>query len=135
APASAATAPKDMATAALSNGAGKSMGAVTLVAGTGKELRVAVTVTGATPGFHGIHIHSVGKCDGPDFTSAGGHMAAVGQTHSGHAGDFPPVFVNADGTGGEVFTTDRFAIADLFDLDGSAAILHAAADNLANIPA
>src|SRR5204862_5970274 len=68
-------------------------------------------------------------------TTAGGHLSTASQTHAGHAGDLPPVFVNADGTGGEVFSTDRFVIGDLFDLDGSAAILHAGPDNLANIPA
>jgi superoxide dismutase, Cu-Zn family len=31
--------------------------------------------------------------------------------------------------------TDRFRLADLFDADGSAIIIHVGADNLANIPA
>src|SRR5205814_9965507 len=73
-PASAvAVVPKDVATATLANAAGKPIGLVTLVSGGGHDVRVAVTVTGATPGYHGIHIHSVGKCEGPDFPSAGGH--------------------------------------------------------------
>lgn len=34
----------------------------------------------------------------------------------------------------EPFSTDRFALDELFDSDGSAFILHANADNYANIP-
>ena len=46
-----------------------------------------------------------------------------------------PVFlVNADGSGEGWFETDRYAIADLFDADGSALIIHANPDNHANIP-
>jgi Cu-Zn family superoxide dismutase len=44
------------------------------------------------------------------------------------------LLVNADGTGTATFVTDRYAIVDLFDADGSAFIVHALADNYANIP-
>jgi Cu-Zn family superoxide dismutase len=54
--------------------------------------------------------------------------------HGQHAGDFPPLLVTSDGTAHATFRTDRFALADLFDSDGSALIVHANADNLANIP-
>jgi len=26
------------------------------------------------PGLHAVHIHAVGKCEGPGFTSAAGHF-------------------------------------------------------------
>ena len=45
------------------------------------------------PGTHGIHIHTIGKCEGPAFTTAGGHfnpdMKKHGKTipDAPHAGD------------------------------------------------
>ena len=39
-----------------------------------------------------------------------------------------------DGTAEAQFATDNFTIAELFDADGSAIIVHAAPDNFANIP-
>jgi Cu/Zn superoxide dismutase len=117
----------------LTDVTGKVFGAVSM-ADEGGKVRVVVFATGLTPGFHGVHVHAIGTCNGPDFTSAGGHFSVPGQTHANHAGDFPPLYVNADGSGTEVFTTDRFHTADLFDADGSAVIVHAGPDNLANIP-
>jgi Cu-Zn family superoxide dismutase len=42
--------------------------------------------------------------------------------------------VNQDGSAELRFTTDRFTLRELFDADGSAIIVHADRDNLANIP-
>ena len=89
---------------------------------------------GIAPGFHGFHVHAVGKCEGPAFTTAGGHFSAPGQTHRNHAGDLPPLLVNADGSASAAFETDRFVLAQLRDADGSALIVHAGPDNFANIP-
>lgn len=121
------------ATATLVDGAGKRLGKVTLVQFRGK-ITVAGRVKGVTPGFHGFHVHAVGKCEGPAFTTAGGHFAAPGQTHGAHAGDLPPLLVNGDGTASAAFETDRFTLAQLRDADGSALIIHAGPDNFANIP-
>jgi superoxide dismutase, Cu-Zn family len=121
------------ATATLVNSSGKKIGAVTIFQ-TRRKVTVAGRVKGLTPGFHGFHIHAVGKCEGPAFTSAGGHVAATGQTHNGHTGDLPSLLVNADGTASAAFETDRFTIASLRDDDGSTVMVHAGPDNFANIP-
>jgi Cu-Zn family superoxide dismutase len=86
-----------------------------------------------TPGFHGFHVHAVGQCV-PPFTSAGGHYNPGGIGHGAHAGDMPSLLVGADGTGELRFKTDRFSVAELFDADGSAIIVHASSDNFAHIP-
>ena len=65
------------ATAALVDGNGKKLGYVTLSQFRGK-VTVAGRVKGIAPGFHGFHVHAVGKCEGPAFTTAGGHFAAPG---------------------------------------------------------
>jgi superoxide dismutase, Cu-Zn family len=124
---------KNSAVAVLRTGAGKAVGTVTLTRVGGKVL-VAAAVRGLAPGFHGFHIHTVGSCVAPAFTSAGAHFNPKSVGHGQHAADLPALLVNADGTGESRVKTDRFAIADLFDADRSAVIVHANADNLANIP-
>ena len=94
---------------------------------------VRAEVSGATPGFHGFHVHGTGACLAP-FTSAGGHFNPGAMSHGDHAGDMPPLLVNQDGTAELRFQTDRFSLSDLFDADGSAVIVHAGRDNVANIP-
>ena len=98
------------------------------------KITVTGTVKGVAPGFHGFHVHAIGKCERPSFTSAGGHFAAPGQRHGAHAGDLPPLLVTRDGTASAAFETDRFTIAQLRDADGSAVMVHAGPDNFANIP-
>lgn len=96
-----------------------------------------VEVQGLTPGFHGFHIHSVGTCDPSGerpFASAGGHLHGEGEVHGQHMGDLPSLLANESGAVLLVTITDRFTLADLMDEDGSAVIIHAAADNFGNIP-
>ena len=116
----------------LSNEAGASVGFVKLTKQGGTVI-VRGEVSGLTPGFHGFHVHAVGECVAP-FTSAGGHYNPAGVGHGSHAGDMPSLLVLDDGTAEAQFATDNFAIDDLFDADGSAIIVHAGADNFANIP-
>jgi Cu-Zn family superoxide dismutase len=102
------------------------------------SVEVDISVRDLTPGFHGFHVHAIGKCtiekDVPDFMSAGGHFDLGANKHGEHAGDFPVLLVQADGTANVSFNTDRFTLEALFDGDGSAIIIHANKDNYANIP-
>lgn len=86
------------------------------------------------PGFHGLHIHQVGKCEG-DFTSAGAHFNSGG--HSGHpaSGDLSSLQVRSDGSAKLVTTTDAFTAEELLGGTQTAIIIHEKADNFANIPA
>ena len=97
-------------------------------------VRVRVRAEGLPPGFHGLHVHAVGRCDAPGFTSAGPHWSFRDILHAGHNGDLPVLYVQADGEARLVTDTDRFEVAQLFDGDGSAVIVHANANNFANIP-
>jgi Cu-Zn family superoxide dismutase len=97
-----------------------------------------------TPGFHGLHIHSVGKCEAAsvaptggapgDFNSAGGHFQVTGHTAHPASGDLTSLQVRADGTAKLVTTTDAFTAADLTNGAKTAIIIHEKADNFANIP-
>ncbi|MGH9164137.1 MAG: superoxide dismutase family protein, partial [Acidimicrobiales bacterium] len=108
----------------------------------GGRVRVDVTASELSAGWHGFHVHTVGDCAVGDpanpFTGAGGHLgsaASPSQSHSGHDGDMPVLYANADGVARTRFRTDNFALSQLLDSDGSAVVVHAGADNLANIPA
>lgn len=120
------------AKAELRNAKAEMVGTLTLVEEP-DGVRVTVEASNLPPGFHGFHIHAVGKCE-PPFTSAGGHFNPPGQNHPHHAGDLANLLVNADGRASMVAKTARFKLADLFDADGSAFIIHADPDNHANIP-
>jgi superoxide dismutase, Cu-Zn family len=131
---SAGAGPKD-ARATLRDVNGNVVGVVKLSLDDGK-IGVKATVDGLAAGFHGFHIHSVGTCDpSVAFVSAGGHLNPNATTHPSHAGDQPVLLVNGDGTAELRFASDRYTLDDLFDADGSAFIVHAGADNYANIPA
>jgi Cu-Zn family superoxide dismutase len=98
-----------------------------------------------SPGFHGVHLHQVGKCEpnsvaptgGPpgDFLSAGGHFQVPGHTGHSMSGDLTSLQVRRDGSGMLVTTTDAFTMADLLAGSKTAIMIHSGADNFANIPA
>jgi len=96
--------------------------------------KVIVTGRGLPPGFHGMHVHAVGACEAPSFTSAGGHLKNAGSSHSDHTGDLTSLYVKSDGTVSARFETDRFGLDTLRDMDGSAVMIHADADNFGNVP-
>jgi Cu-Zn family superoxide dismutase len=131
------------ASAVLRDTSGHIVGTVNFEAH-GGHLQVRVDATGLAPGFHGLHLHTVGKCEpvstAPDgattgaFLSAGGHMANPGESHGGHAGDLPALRVAGNGTATQTATTDAVTIAQLLADDGTAVMVHADPDNLANIP-
>lgn len=131
--------------AEMTSSTGGAVGTVTLVRSEDGKVLVKATLSGLTPGFHGFHVHTTGICDPAatdtggntvPFFSAGGHYNPVTtNTHGAHAGDMPPLLVTEDGTALLKFKTDRFKAGELLDEDGSAIVLHAAADNLGHIPA
>jgi superoxide dismutase, Cu-Zn family len=96
------------------------------------------------PGFHGLHVHSVGKCEAnsvaptggapADFNSAGGHFQAAGHTGHPASGDLTSLQVREDGSANLVTTTDAFTAEDLIGGAKTAIIIHEKADNFANIP-
>lgn len=117
----------------LHDAQGNAVGTVRFVARPDGKVTVRAQTSLLPPGFHGFHVHAVGLCE-PPFTSAGGHLNPSSETHGQHAGDLPVLFVADDGGAAAEFETDAFSVEDLLDADGSAVIVHANADNYANIP-
>jgi Cu-Zn family superoxide dismutase len=81
-----------------------------------------------------------GKCDPPDFASAGGHWNPTGHQHGmknpagPHAGDMPNLDVGSDGRGHLVFTLPGGTYEGLMDEDGAAIVVHAKPDDLTTDP-
>lgn len=136
----------DFGEATLIDGSGARIGRAVLTQGpTG--LLIRVEAEGLTPGWHGVHIHATGECAAP-FTSAGAHVNH-GEPKAPHGllnangpddGDLPNIHADAQGrVQAELFTT-RARIARsgpgqwLWDEDGSALVIHAAADDHASQP-
>ena len=127
------------AKAVMINVEGKEIGMASLEEAAG-GVQVHVQVSGLTPGSHGFHIHSVGKCDPPDFKSTGPHFNPAGKKHGKqnpqgpHAGDLPDLVVGKDGTGSlDVLVPDVTLTGDgpnsLFHPGGTSFVLHASADD------
>ena len=122
--------------ASLADLSGNGVGSVVFTTMEGGKVLVTASFINLPPGFHGFHVHTTGVCDAAGgFQSAGGHFDREGASHPNHDGDLPSLLVNNDGTAMLTFSTDRFAVADLFDADGSAIVVHSGQDNYANIPA
>jgi Cu-Zn family superoxide dismutase len=131
-------APPTRATAELKNAQDQIVGSATLTEVSG-GVRVVVTARALPAGDKGVHIHAVGTCEPPAFTSAGGHVNPGNRQHGllnplgPHAGDLPNILIEADGAGRLESLNDRITLApgptSLFDADGSALVLHAAADD------
>ena len=132
------------AKATLKDAQGKTLGEATLRESSAGVL-VKLDLQGVMPGTHAFHIHTVGKCDAPDFMTAGGHFNPATTKHGllatggPHAGDMPNLFVPADGKlSVEVLDTNVTLAAgpkSVFDADGSALMLHATADDYTSDPA
>ena len=104
---------------------------------TGGYVTVTVKTVNAgilAPGFHGLHVHEIGKCEpnsvaptgGPpgNFLSAGGHYQAPGHTGKPESGDLTNLEVRSDGSAFLVTTTDAFTRDELLAGNKTALMLH-----------
>ena len=100
-----------------------------------------IDATSLPHGIHGIHVHPIGRCDPPDFSTAGTHWNPTNKEHGlhnpngPHAGDMPNVTVAANGVLGEAVTLPNATLAQLLDADGSSIMIHANADDYVSQPA
>lgn len=131
--------------ATLRSSSGATVGALRLEPAENGSVRMFGVVTGIPSGTHGIHIHAVGRCDAPDFASAGGHFNPGGRAHGlsnpagAHAGDAPNIVADATGSAAVDVTFPSASLrlghaASLWDTDGSAVVIHASADDQQSDP-
>lgn len=132
-------------TATIINEKGETVGTAILTEGP-EGVKIDVSVSNLPPGKHGIHIHAAGKCDPPDFQTAGGHFNPFGKAHGlknpegPHAGDLPNLDVGPDGKGkleAKVggLTLAREGLSSLFGPNGTSVVIHAGPDDEVTDPA
>lgn len=119
---------------ALVGAAGQSLGTVSLWETAG-AVGLRVQASGLPHGLHGLHVHSVGRCAPPGFETAGGHWNPGQRKHGlnnaagPHSGDLPNIAVAANGVVNESVVLSGASLGALSDADGSALVIHAAADD------
>src|SRR4051812_37955842 len=127
---------------ALVRSDGTSIGAVRVFQeNTGIVLRVEAN--GLPAGLHGVHLHITGRCDPPDFKSAGAHWNPTSKQHGHqnangfHMGDLGNLGVGVDGklvaglsVPGARLNADGAGDGPILrDGDGAALVFHAKADD------
>lgn len=133
------------AKADLINTKGEKVASATLTQIEGGGVRIEMAGLDLPPGLHALHIHAVGKCEPPDFKSAGPHFNPYNKKHGTknpeghHAGDLNNFEVGADGTAKvEVAAKDVTlgeGVNSLFHPEATSLVIHAAPDDDMTDPA
>lgn len=115
-----------------------------IVAQADGNLLVNINAQNMSKGPHGVHIHATGKCEGPDFKSAGGHWNPGDKEHGfdnpkgAHMGDFFNLDIGEDGTGSLEATIAGGSLKEgesaLLDADGAAFVVHEGPDDFKTDP-
>lgn len=106
-------------------------------------LWLSITADSPGEGSFGTHIHAVGRCDGPDFVSAGPHWNPGAKQHGhdnplgSHAGDLSNMTAGPDRRLKIETQLNKMALGGevgLLDADGAAIVIHEKADDYKTDP-
>ena len=135
--------PKKSVKVELANPEGENVGMVKLTEGSG-GITIRLEAKNLPEGVHGFHLHEKGSCEGPDFSSAGGHFNPFSAGHGlqneegPHAGDLSNIYVGPDGTATVEVLAPLVTFADrkysLLQEGGTAVVIHEGADDYVSDP-
>ncbi|MDQ0113968.1 superoxide dismutase family protein [Paenibacillus harenae] len=111
----------------------------------GDKVMIHLEAEKLPPGKHGFHFHQFGKCDPPDFKSAGEHFNPTHKQHGFnnpkgfHGGDLPNIEVGADGKVNADLETAVVTLQpgqpnSIIKADGAALVIHEKADDYVTDP-
>jgi Cu-Zn family superoxide dismutase len=112
----------------------------------GQGVKLVPDLKGLPPGEHALHVHMTAKCEGPAFTTAGGHFNPANKKHGmqnpegPHAGDMNTFTVGSDGSVKATVTAPGVTLRDgqpnsVFANGGTALVIHAKGDDMKTDPA
>lgn len=114
---------------------GRSLGSARILDG-GAGRALVLDLDGVPPGVHGVHLHGTGRCDAPDFASAGSHWNPAGAQHGAlnpagpHAGDLGNAVADDAGRLRATLPLPTTAAGQaLFDGNGLAVVVHSGRDD------
>lgn len=131
----------------LKDSMGKPVGTATITeAKKGGGVLIHMKLQGLPVGEHAAHIHTVAKCEGPAFTSAGGHfnpemkMHGLDSENGPHAGDMANFTVaGKKGKANVTLVNTRVTLDNgahsVFTGGGTALVIHAQKDDMHTDPA
>ncbi len=130
------------ASAALFDARGADRGRVDIYRDT-DGLRLELVARGFAAGTYGMHVHAVGKCDAPKYTTAGPHWNPTNVQHGrdnpmgAHHGDMPNLVIEPDTIGRATLRLVGSRLSGdgaLLDADGAAFVIHARPDDYKTDP-
>ncbi|GGD06382.1 superoxide dismutase family protein [Pontibacillus salipaludis] len=109
------------------------------------SVAIKLSLTGLTPGLHGIHVHEYPVCEGPDFKSAGNHLNPDNKEHGAmnpkgtHLGDMPNVEADSSGKVNAELAVQGATLMDgkmsLLKDEGTSLVIHEGVDDGLTQPA